>query len=292
MNKQKFVTDNIELINESNFNHEKLVEVFGNKTELDNFLFEKINKEFPIKKNLIFNRWKKLNFDKSKIKDLSNEFYFKESHLRKKLLKVVGDNLANELNVGNYSDIIEKFITEIEQKNKELGFSAIKTDFKKVFTNNLFFSLQRGFPVNIENINSGVMVANAGDSHQFLFLARAILAGFNCSNVDVRSSRYDAIVDYKDQLFKVQIKGIQSDTSRISFKDRDRGGQGIDHTHTRNIGKKITSKDCDIYAAVDKNTGICYLIPMSWIDKLNVDNISIKEIQRYKENWKVFDEIK
>ena len=50
---------------------------------------------------------------------MSNEFYFKKSHLEKKLLKMVGDNLANELNVGSYRDIIENFITEIELKNKE-----------------------------------------------------------------------------------------------------------------------------------------------------------------------------
>jgi hypothetical protein len=95
------------------------------------------------------------------------------------------------------------------------------------------------------------MTANAGDSAEFIFVARAILAGFNCSSVDVRSSRYDAIIDYNKKLLRVQIKGISTGNS-ISFKDRDRGGQGIDHTHERNLGQRITSVDCDIYVAVDK----------------------------------------
>ncbi|MCR2114221.1 DNA cytosine methyltransferase, partial [Campylobacter upsaliensis] len=47
-------------------------------------------------------------------------------------------------------------------------------------------------------------------------------AGFNASSVDVRSSRYDAIVDYNGTLLRIQIKGITG--GLISFKDRDRGG--------------------------------------------------------------------
>ncbi len=111
--------------------------------------------------------------------------------------------------------------------------------------------MTNGFSTNINQLESGVMTANAGDSAEFIFVARAILAGFNCSSVDVKSSRYDAIIDFNNKLLRVQIKGISSENS-ISFKDRDRGGQGIDHKHERNIGKRITLKDCDIYVAVDK----------------------------------------
>ena len=78
----------------------------------------------------------------------------------------------------------------------------------------------------------------------------------------------------------------------ISFKDRDRGGHGIDHTHERNIGKRITSKDCDIYVAIDKQVGICYIIPMSWVDTLDdnsIQSINLSTLCRYKENWNVIE---
>jgi len=143
-----------------------------------------------------------------------------------------------------------------------------------------------GFQTNLNNINSGVMTANAGDSAQFLFLSRAILAGYNCSNVDVRSSRYDAVIDYNDKLLRIQIKGV-SGTS-ISFKDRDRGGQGIDTSHDRNIGQRITGADCDIYVAVDKTVGTCYIIPMHIIDPLPFDtvkNMNLRDLEVHKENW-------
>lgn len=34
-----------------------------------------------------------------------------------------------------------------------------------------------GFKANLLQINSGIMLSNAGDSAEFLFIARAILAG-------------------------------------------------------------------------------------------------------------------
>ena len=91
---------------------------------------------------------------------------------------------------------------------------------------------------------------------------------------------------------KIQVKGISSDI--VSFKDRDRGGQGIDYKHERNRGKRITSRDCDIYVAVDKQIGICYLIPMYIIDTWSDEKIvSVKtsELIEYRENWQVIDKM-
>ncbi len=105
----------------------------------------------------------------------------------------------------------------------------------------------------------------------------------------MRSSRYDAIIDVDAKLIRIQIKGITS-SNNISFFDRDRGGQGIDHTHERNRGKRITSKDCDIYVAVDKQVGICYIIPMKYADSLSDEkakNIKLSEVKEFLENWDV-----
>ena len=194
------------------------------------------------------------------------------------------DSLENE----DMDNLINDFVDKIQNSYSDIGFKSIRSVFIKVFKNSLLFNFQRGFPINLENLNSGVMTANAGDSHQFLFLARAILAGFNCSNVDVRSSRYDAIIDFNNKLYKIQVKGITSKQSTIKFIDRDRGGQGIDHTHESNRGKKITSEDCDIYAAVDKNTGVCYLIPMKWVDEMDIESLKISDCKRFKESWDIF----
>ena len=111
---------------------------------------------------------------------------------------------------------IEKLLDTENLKNE---FKFIKTDLKKIIEKSLYIAMTNGFSNNINHINSGIMTANAGDSAEFIFVARAILAGFNCSSVDVRSSRYDAIIDFNDKLLRVQIKGISSGNN-ISFKDK------------------------------------------------------------------------
>mgnify|MGYP004642216135 CR=1 FL=1 len=75
---------------------------------------------------------------------------------------------------------------------------------------------------------------------------------------------------------------------------KNRGGQGIDHTHERNRGKRITRADCDIYVAVDKQVGICYLIPMSFADTLSDDEcnkVRLEQVQNFKENWEIIKEV-
>ncbi len=237
---------------------------------------------------------KQCDYKKNCIKAIAKKHNLTKAKLLKYYQSKFFSDIAKAIDLSTLSDIniaeIEKKLTS-EALRKEFKF--IKTDLKKIIRKSLSIAMTNGFPVNINEIESGVMTANAGDSAEFIFVARAILAGFNCSGVDVRSSRYDAIIDYNNKLLRVQVKGISSGNN-ISFKDRDRGGQGIDHTHERNIGKRITSKDCDIYVAVDKQVGICYIIPMTWADKLDhkkCQNIKLSEIVKYKENWNIIKEM-
>ncbi len=236
---------------------------------------------------------KKNNFKKSSIKTIALKYGFGASELKRLYTLKFFENIAKHIDLSELSQIN---IEEIEKKMPQESiqeFNFIKTDLKHIIEKSLFIAMSNGFTTNINKINSGVMTANAGDSAEFIFVARAILAGFNCSSVDVRSSRYDAIIDFDGKLLRVQIKGI-STGSNISFKDRDRGGQGIDHTHERNLGQRITSKDCDIYVAVDKQVGICYIVPMSWADKISDDeckSINLNKIQNFKENWNIIKNI-
>ena len=237
---------------------------------------------------------KKVNYSKNKINQIATKFGLKDSELKQyyqtRFFKNIADVVDLEVLSQTNLEEIEKLLDTENLKNE---FKFIKTDLKKIIEKSLYIAMTNGFSDNINHINSGIMTANAGDSAEFIFVARAILAGFNCSSVDVRSSRYDAIIDFNDKLLRVQIKGISSGNN-ISFKDRDRGGQGIDHKHESNIGKRITSKDCDIYVAVDKQVGICYIIPMEWADKLSDEkckNIKLAEVLEYKENWNIIKDM-
>lgn len=237
---------------------------------------------------------KKSNYKKNAIKGIAAKYDLSEAELKRYYQTKFFNDIAQVVNLDKLSKInIEEIEKLLDDETLKSEFKFIKTDLKKIIEKSLYIAMTNGFSNNINHIESGVMTANAGDSAEFIFVARAILAGFNCSSVDVRSSRYDAIIDYNDKLLRVQIKGISSGNN-ISFKDRDRGGQGIDHKHERNIGQRITSKDCDIYVAVDKQVGICYIIPMSWADELDNDKcktVKLSDVSNYKENWNIIKEM-
>ena len=237
---------------------------------------------------------KKNDYKKNSIKGIASKYNLSEGELKRYYQTKFFKDISKAVNLDDLSKLnIDKIEEVLDTKTLKNEFKFIKTDLKKIIQKSLSIAMTNGFPVNINNIESGVMTANAGDSAEFIFVARAILAGFNCSSVDVRSSRYDAIIDYNNKLLRVQIKGISSGNN-ISFKDRDRGGQGIDHKHETNIGQRITSKDCDVYVAVDKQVGICYIVPMYWADKLTYDkckSVKLNEIIQYKENWNIIKEM-
>lgn len=298
MNEQKFqyLQEYIQIINESNFNianTENGISLFGSITNLKAFIkiyfIDRLN-NLQFSQQLI-REFREQNFVKARIKDIANNHYISKSDLESFYNACLQKSLLKEIEKDDYIQNSLGFI-EASIVDKAL-FRYTKTSLKKILEKQYDFIFSNGFPTNLLNINSGVMTANAGDSAQFLFLARAILAGYNCSNVDVRSSRYDAVVDFNNVLLRLQIKGVSSSNS-ISFKDRDRGGQGIDHRHERNQGQRITSADCDIYVAVDKEVGICYLIPMAYVDSLSeevITSINLRTLNHYKENWDIISEV-
>ncbi|ECW8955184.1 hypothetical protein F5R70_07090 [Campylobacter lari] len=264
-----------------------------NETEIKEYLRKRYMILFDDEnfKEKILQKFQKLEYKKSKIMDIANEEMLYKADIERFLEVQIFIEVAKKINISELKDVALAHIQKTFNDDKKFKF--IQNKLSKVLEKSLFVATIDGFSTNLLNINSGVMTANAGDSAQFLFIARAILAGFNASNVDVRSSRYDAIVDFENILLRIQIKGISSGDI-ISFKDRDRGGQGIDHTHERNKGKRITSEDCDIYVAVDKQVGICYIIPMSYADSLNNEEcakVRLQYIQNYKENWEIIKEV-
>lgn len=285
----KYIQDHITEINEkiSDFKN-----TTPNDTQIKDFLRKKFISELPEIKEQLITSFREKQYIKARIKDIASEFILYSTDVENFLI----NNLYGEsLKKVDDDKLIEAIANTVENTlDDKHEYRFIKNNLNNISKKLITLLKLNGFSSNILNINSGVMLANSGDSAQFLFLSRAILAGFNASNVDVRSSRYDAIVDYNSHLLRIQIKGISSNS--ISFKDRDRGGQGIDHTHERNRGKIITSQDCDIYVAVDKQVGICYLIPMaSYVDKLDDETkekpINISTLQQYKENWEIIKEV-
>ena len=257
------------------------------KADIDRYLEKRF---FELTKEQKDEIYKYFCLEKS-IKKTQNEFYIKYILRKSDIAKYIKDRSFMQLGQSIFEDHEEEVLKGIIDvfKTVNVNIANIEDDLKKILNRFLPLILSNGFARNMTNVDSGIMVANAGDSAQFLFIARAILAGFDSSNVDVRSSRYDCIVEYKGKIFKVQVKGISDST--VHYKDRDRGGAGIDHTNKRNKGRRITKEDCDIYAAVDKKTGVVYLVPISYLENCQKDSEKIEKIKKYREHWNIFEEL-
>ena len=290
MNIEEFVKQNIVKINDG-INEYKTGYDF-NDIEIKNYLHNKLKQDIlnPKTISILTEEINNVKFVKSKIKDIANKYLYYITHLQDFYQANIFAKVFKNVDTENLTNVVLDCLQNQENINK-LEVKFIEKDLKVLINKSLFVASQGGFSSDLQAINSGLRVANEGDSAQFLFVARAILAGFNCSNVDVRSSRYDAIIDCNGKLLRIQIKGITAG-STISFVDRDRGGQGIDHTHERNRGKRITKKDCDIYVAVDKQVGICYIIPMSFADNLSDEDakkVKLSDVSKYLENWSIIN---
>ena len=321
---EDFIKDNIQNINFclSAYDSKKISRYFKSttinkpiyftSTDIDTFLKRKFKKfiESDDNKIKIIDDFKKneLISDKTMVRkvidyrllNIANNHIFLVSSItdfyREYIMNQYLDNLITNK---NYINNIIKVVNEVDTNNFKISKvekNFIQNDLRKTLIDFLYLTFSNGFTKNIVISNSGVTSANEGDAIQFLFIARAMLAGFNCSNVDLRSSRYDAVIDINNKILRVQVKGI---SKNIRFKDRDRGGDGNDPSNLRNKGKVISSKDIDLFVAIQKNTGICYIIPAIKIDEI-VDQLvkknnksltyPISKLQEYKENWDIIYE--
>lgn len=263
---------------------------FDNKDEIIRYLKKKFDTLTNFEKEQLWEDFKNENFIKSRIPKIAIEkvLYKKhvEDYLESKMLNIIKEK-CNESSYDSLSEVMsESLLAELDFSLDKKETKILKKRLSKSIISLFPLILSDGFSTNLSSVDTGTMTSNAGDSAQFLFIARAILAGFDSSNVDVRTSRYDAIVGYKGKTFRVQVKGISGNT--IYFKDRARGGQGIDYTHERNKGRRITKEDCDIYAAVNKKNGLVYLIPIEVVEQ-SKEKVSTNEMKKYLENWSIFD---
>ncbi len=312
----QFIEDNIEEYNNcsQNFSAKKLSQEILNQlgvsedpevtgSEIETYLASRLREYISdsSRKNDLDSELYSLTGSKSNIdngiKSIANNKLFAFSDLRKYyesgILKNIQSTYIAEPNYRN--DIFSRILSynsfaAITNTPDQINY--IKKDLKCSVEKALYLALANGFTRKAIDVETGTKVANEGDSAQFIFLARAILAGYTCSNVDVRSSRYDAVIDYEGLLLRVQVKGI-SGTS-IALKDRDRGGAGIDTSSRRNQGRFISSADADLYVAVDKQFGICYIIPTTVIDawtSIGTTTVSISSLDTYKENWSQISDV-
>lgn len=137
------------------------------------------------------------------------------------------------------------------------------------------------FTRNLVNIEQGIYRSMEGNADEMIVVGKLIKMGFNCSRVDVTSSKYDAVIDKNGKLLRIQIKATNTNT--LDLTSGGRSGQQISRTAPSRV-RKLTEKDCDIFIGVLKESAICYVIPAKDLSKFG-NNVNLKKLSKYKENW-------
>ena len=235
----------------------------------------------------------------SDIEQIAIKYYLNLSqvkrHYKQLIIDIVRQGFEQERSSWEEATLARllKYVKEFSESN-EYHVESIKKDYERCIAQIEYWLLNIGFSQNLTNEIKGQDVANQGDSAQFIFVGRAIMAGFNCSNVDVRSSSYDAIISKPESTGKatflktVQVKGITPGAALPLYK-RPRGGSGSNSGEGRNQSVDLSTDDADLLVAVDKLYGACYIIPMEEVADFLANgkrSISWNDLEKkYKEKW-------
>lgn len=123
-----------------------------------------------------------------------------------------------------------------------------------------------------------------GAADENIFTGRASKAGFYCFFKVWRDMPYDAVLDYKGVLYRVEVKGSSNNT--FSVTRGSRSGKQIVRGRSRT--RTLSREDCDFVVGVDSNTGDCYIIPEDVVEILDINSLGHAALTNYYEKWKLF----
>lgn len=275
---------------------EKLKEQY-NETEIKEIKYDfkrqldanfRVFMDDEIKKKQAIDRLRLENYSKKKHQDIANNFLINKGDIEKFYINYFFNEIYQSSDVKILEENILKFIKDNYFDN-EKKFNYLKSVLSKIISLFSPYILKGGNNQNFALLEIGVNNSNQGDGAEHIFVAKAMIAGFNASKVDVGSSDYDAIIEDKSgNLLKVQVKSFSDNA--FSRKGRDRGGEGIDASNRSNIGKLVTSENCDILVAVNKKNSELFIFSKNEIDDLPINSINRKDYMKNWENWSKINE--
>lgn len=152
----------------------------------------------------------------------------------------------------------------------------------------------------VDAMKAGTFRSLNGAADESIFQGRASKAGFFCFFKVWRDMPYDAVLDYKGILYRVEVKG--SSGNSFDLTRGSRSGQqivrGADISRTRHLNRE----DCDFVVLIDSNNGDCYILPEDVVEiageameryqiangtKTKSFKLSKRNIADYHEKWKI-----
>jgi hypothetical protein len=137
---------------------------------------------------------------------------------------------------------------------------------------------------NITERTEGTGRSITGYGAESLITGRALVCGYNLFFKAWRDSKYDAVLEANKVLFRVEFKGTS--TRSLTLTSGGRAGKQI----SRSAGSReqvLSTEDSEILIGIDSACGICWIIPTEIIMILKKKQISITQIDSFKEKWRL-----
>ena len=141
--------------------------------------------------------------------------------------------------------------------------------------------------VNIAEIPDGSYRSIAGYAAESLVVGRAMICGYIIFVKAWRDSKYDAVLDAHGTLYRIEIKGTTKDTD-ITTSSGGRSGQQISR-EVESREKPLSTIDCDWLIATTSMDGVCWIVPIEFIEILGLMKLTIRDIDLFKEKWGIFN---
>ena len=140
--------------------------------------------------------------------------------------------------------------------------------------------------VNLTKSEGGTIRSIAGYAGESLVVGRALLCGFNLFFKAWRDSKYDAVLDSKGVLYRIEIKQTLGDTT-LSVSSGGRSGEQISR-ESESREKPLSTDDCDYVIGTTSANSYCWIVPTELIEILEIKSLSLNQIELFKEKWAVF----
>ena len=144
---------------------------------------------------------------------------------------------------------------------------------------------------NLANLDVGSYRSVLGYAGESIAIGRALVCGYNLFFKAWRDAKYDAVLDSKNNLFRVEIKQTSGDSS-LTLTSGGRGGKQIKDEVKKgdeSREKVLSTDDCDFVIGVQSLRGNCWIIPVEILEILGKKSITISQLSIFDEKWKVFD---
>lgn len=143
-----------------------------------------------------------------------------------------------------------------------------------------------GPTLNLAELPPGTERSILGYAGESLVIGRALICGYNLFFKAWRDSKYDAVLDHRGILYRLEIKQSR-DGQIFNLTSGGRSGAQINR-EADSREQVVSSEDCDFLIAVHSLTGKCWVVPAEVISILDRRALTAEALTPFEEAWRIF----